>query len=185
LITALQSKIEEQQLISLLYRQDKDAFSYLYDNYSAALFGVILRIVIKEETAEDVLQETFVKIWSNFESYDKTKGKLFTWMVNVARNLAIDKTRSKNFQNEKKNFSSEKNVDYIDSHKSTEFKPDNIGIRELLNKLPTDQQQLIDMAYFQGYTQQELADVLQMPLGTVKTKMRAAIMTLRKLIGKE
>lgn len=181
----MQEKIEEQQLIALLYGQDKDAFSYLYDNYSAALFGVILRIVIKEESAEDVLQETFVKIWSNFQSYDKTKGKLFTWMVNIARNLAIDKTRSKNFQKEQKNFSTDKNVDYIDSQKSTEFKPDNIGVRELLNKLPGDQKQLIDMAYFQGYTQQELAENLQMPLGTVKTKMRTAIMTLRKLIGQE
>jgi RNA polymerase sigma factor (sigma-70 family) len=181
----LQDKIDEQQLITLLYRQDKDAFSYLYDNYSAALFGVILRIVTKEESAEDVLQETFVKIWSNFQSYDKTKGKLFTWMVNIARNLAIDKTRSKNFQNEQKNFSTDKNVDYIDSQKNTEFKPENIGLRELLSKLPGDQQQLIDMAYFQGYTQQELAEVLQMPLGTVKTKMRTAIMTLRKLIGQE
>jgi len=181
----LQDKIDEQHLVSLLYRQDKEAFSYLYDNYSAALFGVILRIVTKEESAEDVLQETFVKIWSNFQSYDKTKGKLFTWMVNIARNLAIDKTRSKSFQNEQKNFSADKNVDYIDSQKTTEFKPENIGIRQLLSKLPGDQQQLIDMAYFQGYTQQELAEVLQMPLGTVKTKMRTAIMTLRKLIGQE
>lgn len=181
----MQDKIDEQRLVSLLYRQDKEAFSYLYDNYSAALFGVILRIVTKEESAEDVLQETFVKIWSNFQSYDKTKGKLFTWMVNIARNLAIDKTRSKNFQNEQKNFSADKNVDYIDSQKATEFKPENIGIRQLLTKLPGDQQQLIDMAYFQGYTQQELAEALQIPLGTVKTKMRTAIMSLRKIIGQE
>ena len=174
--------IAEDELVSRLFKKDKQAFSYLYDNYAPALYGVIFRIVQDEETAADVMQETFVKIWTNFSQYDKTKGKLFTWLVNIARNLAIDTTRSKSFKNQNKNLELDKIVGFIDSHKSTSFNPDQIGLKTLLEKLRPEQREIIDLAYFKGYTQVEIAEELNIPLGTVKTRMRMAIIRLREII---
>ncbi|RYY18981.1 MAG: sigma-70 family RNA polymerase sigma factor, partial [Sphingobacteriaceae bacterium] len=109
---AKKSKItlSEEELINALQRQDKIAAEALYDMYSASLFGVIIRIVQNNEIAEDLLQESFVKIWNSFPSYSADKGRLFTWMVNIARNLSIDKIRSKDYKNQTKNHELEINV---------------------------------------------------------------------------
>ncbi|HNP49634.1 MAG TPA: sigma-70 family RNA polymerase sigma factor, partial [Bacteroidia bacterium] len=90
-------KITEEELIRLLSNREEKGIEILYDNYSAALYGVIHRIVQQDEIAEDVLQETFLKIWNNFGQYDSAKGRLFSWMINIARNASIDKVRSKEF----------------------------------------------------------------------------------------
>lgn len=172
----------EDVLVSRLFKKDQLAFSYLYDNYAAALNGVIFRIVQDEETAEDVLQDTFIKIWNNFASYDKTKGRLFTWLVNIARNLAIDHTRSKGFKNQQKNLDVDKIVGYIDTKKNTMFNPEQIGLRNMLEKLTPEQREILDLVYFSGYTQAEVANELNIPLGTVKTKIRMALIHLRTIV---
>lgn len=172
----------EEVLVSRLFKKDQLAFSYLYDNYAAALNGVIFRIVQDEETAEDVLQDTFIKIWNNFASYDKTKGRLFTWLVNIARNLAIDHTRSKGFKNQQKNLDVDKIVGYIDTKKNTMFNPEQIGLRNMLEKLTPEQREILDLVYFSGYTQAEVANELTIPLGTVKTKIRMALIHLRTIV---
>lgn len=172
----------EEVLVSRLFKKDQLAFSYLYDNYAAALNGVIFRIVQDEETAEDVLQDTFIKIWNNFASYDKTKGRLFTWLVNIARNLAIDHTRSKGFKNQQKNLDVDKIVGYIDTKKNTMFNPEQIGLRNMLEKLTPEQREILDLVYFSGYTQAEVANELNIPLGTVKTKIRMALIHLRTIV---
>jgi RNA polymerase sigma-70 factor, ECF subfamily len=173
------SVLAEDELVSRLFKQDREAFAYLYDNYAPALYGIIFRIVQKEEIARDVLQECFLKIWSNFTQYDKTKGRLFTWTVNIARNLAIDTTRSKDFKNQSKNLDISDLVNTIDSKQTAVLKPDQIGLRALIEKLKPEQRQLIDMVYFGGYTQAEVAETLNIPLGTVKTRIRAALLELR------
>ena len=90
-----EKKYSEEELVNLLKQNNKAAFSYLYDHYSGALFGIILKIVNQdEETSEDVLQDVFIKIWKKIATYDSTKGTLFTWMLNIARNTAIDKVRT-------------------------------------------------------------------------------------------
>jgi len=172
--------LPEDELVSRLFKKDKQALSYLYDNYSSALYGIVFRIVQDEETAADVLQEVFVKVWNSFEQYDKTKGKLFTWLVNVARNLSIDVTRSKSYKNQQKNLDLDKIVGFIDTHKSTSFNTERIGLRAIIDKLKPEQCELIDLAYFRGYTQAEIAEHLNIPLGTVKTRMRMALMVLRQ-----
>ncbi|MBK9729866.1 MAG: sigma-70 family RNA polymerase sigma factor [Chitinophagaceae bacterium] len=174
--------ISEDVLVSRLFKKDQSAFSYLYDNYAPALNGVIFRIVQDEESSEDVLQDTFVKIWNNFSQYDKTKGKLFTWIVNIARNLAIDYTRSKGFKNQQKNLDVDKIVGFIDSKKSTAFNPDQIGLKNMLDKLKPEQREILDLVYFSGYTQAEVANELNIPLGTVKTKIRMALIQLRSIV---
>jgi len=95
-------KYSEEELVSRLLQKDQQAFSYLYDNYAGALNAVIYRIVEEKELAEDILQEAIIKIWNNFTSYNKSKGRLFTWMVNITKNLSIDTVRSKGYKKQKK-----------------------------------------------------------------------------------
>jgi len=170
----------EQELISLLQQRNDHSFGYLYDNYSGALLGVVSAIVADKETARDVLQEVFVNIWKKIESYDPAKGRLFTWMMNVARNAAIDKIRSKGYQDSKKNFA----IPDTDSNVGSATMPQlsDTGLKKVLTKLKEDHRVLIDMSYFQGYTHEEIAKILEIPLGTVKTRIRSALSHLRTLI---
>ena len=163
-----------------LRRHEKIAVEALYDMYSSSLYGIIARIVIDIPVAEDVLQETFVKIWHSFSSYSTEKGRLFTWMVNIARNLAIDKIRSKDFKNQNKNRELENNVTFIDEQRNTVYKPELLGIKELVGTLKPEQKSIIDLVYFKGYTHVEAAEELGIPLGTIKTRLRMAIQLLRK-----
>jgi RNA polymerase sigma-70 factor (ECF subfamily) len=151
--------------------------------YSSSLYGVISRIITDTPTAEDVLQETFVKIWHSFSSYSAEKGRLFTWMVNIARNLAIDKLRSKDFKNQNKNQELENNVTFIDGQKNTVYKPELLGIKELVETLKPEQKSILDLVYFKGYTHVEAAEELGIPLGTIKTRLRMAILQLRKFFN--
>jgi RNA polymerase sigma factor (sigma-70 family) len=172
--------LPEEDLVRALKGKETIAIQALYDMYSGALLGVISRIVINPEIAEDLLQETFIKIWNSAENYDSSKGRLFTWMINVARNLSIDKLRSKDFRNATKNQDIENNVDFIDSQKKITFNADTLGLREMVTALKPEFNNVLDMVYFKGYTHVEAAEELNLPLGTVKTRIRMAIMELRK-----
>jgi RNA polymerase sigma factor (sigma-70 family) len=163
-----------------LKNREKIAVEALYDMYSSSLYGVISRIIIDTATAEDVLQETFVKIWHSFSSYSTEKGRLFTWMVNIARHLAIDKLRSKDFKNQNKNHELENNVTFIDEQRNTVYKPELLGIKDLVQTLQPEQRLILELVYFKGYTHVEAADELGIPLGTIKTRLRMAIIQLRK-----
>lgn len=172
--------LSEEQLILALRQQEKIAAEALYDMYSASLFGVIVKIVQNNELAEDLLQETFVKIWNSFPSYSSDKGRLFTWMVNIARNLSIDKIRSKDYKNQTKNHELELNVTSIDASRNTTYKPEHLGVKDLVDKLKPEQKVILDLIYFKGYTHLEAADELSIPLGTIKTRLRMAVIQLRK-----
>ncbi len=175
-------KYSEEDLIALLQRRDQTAFAYLYDNYSAALNGVIARMVDDTQLAEDILQETFVKIWNNFGQYDAAKGRLFTWMINITRNLTIDTLRSKGYKKQQKISQDENFVSSTQDKNFSTSKFDTIGIRKQVQNLKPDQKIIIDLAYFGGYTQEEISKEMSIPLGTVKTRMRTAIIELRKLL---
>lgn len=172
--------LEEPALIEALQQRKAIGAEALYDMYSASLLGVIFKIVADREIAEDVLQETLVKIWNSIHQYDATKGRLFTWMVNVARNLAIDKLRSKDFRNHSKNQDIENHVNAIDEQRNTTYKPELLGVKDLVEKLKPEQKKIVELVYFQGYTHVEVSDELEIPLGTVKTRLRMGIMELRK-----
>lgn len=169
---------EEHELIASLRKKDDEAFSYLYEHYSGALYGVIKQIVGDIELSNDVLQETFVNIWRRIESYDETKGRLFTWMLNVARNAAIDKTRSKGFQQSQLQIPLDGEV----IQASVRSGIDDYGLKRLILKLKDEQRLLIDLSYFQGYTHEQIATALHIPLGTVKTRIRSALTQLRALL---
>ena len=173
---------QEQELTGLLKQHSNEAFNYLYDNYSGALYGIINQIVPDRETANDILQEVFVNIWKKIDSYDPSKGRLFTWMLNIARNAAIDMIRSKSYQDTLKNQPFPDNV-----HSSLNLhvvKPavDDIGLKKIISNLKEEYRTLIDLSYFQGFTHEEIAKVLDIPLGTVKTRIRTALLQLRTMI---
>ncbi len=171
----------EQELVGALKQRDNQAYSYLYDNYSGALYGVVLQIVQNPELASDVLQEVFINIWRKIESYDPSKGRLFTWMLNVTRNASIDTLRSKGYQNSQKNQELAENV-YKDSNQVIQTSVDAIGLKKTLAKLKPEQRVLIDLAYFKGYTHEEIAKLEDIPLGTVKTRIRNALSQLREYL---
>jgi RNA polymerase sigma-70 factor (ECF subfamily) len=168
--------------VSLLRNRDNKAYAYLYDKYASALNSIILQIVNDAELANDVLQEVFVNIWRRIEQYDAGKGRLFTWMLNIARNASIDTLRSKSFQNSRKNQSIQDNVDTIQATDVLQPGIDTIGLRKVLEKLKEEQRILIELAYFKGYTHEEIAELEKIPLGTVKTRIRNALIQLRGLL---
>ncbi|QJW88965.1 sigma-70 family RNA polymerase sigma factor [Spirosoma taeanense] len=178
------SLVSESILIEKLTQRDEQAFHWLYDQYSPALYGVVLRIVRDEEHAQDLVQDIFVKIWKNLDSYDASKGRLFTWMLNVARNTAIDALRAQKTQPSSSNAirTDEDNVHIVDrQHHTEQPNSDYIGVQEVVNQLRPERKQLIDLVYFGGYTHEEAADKLNLPLGTVKTRIRAALQELKQL----
>ena len=170
----------EEKIVQQLQTQQQDVVGYLYDNYGPALFGVAFRIVRSKELAEQVLQDAFLKIWRNGASYDSKKGKLFTWMLNITRNTAIDATRTNYYQF----YSKSEDVTALYATESSEsIRPELIGVRDVVQQLDEKYRVLIEKIYFEGYTQQEVEQELGIPLGTIKTRLRAAVEQLRTKFG--
>lgn len=171
-------EINSEELLLLVRQRSEKGFSVLYDNYSAALFGVISRIVKDNASAEDVLQESFVKIWRNIEQYDDCKGTFFTWMLNIARNASIDYVRSRPYL-QKQRTGNEKD---LNAPGVSPVSPDNIehiGVRGMVMNMETQYSEILNLLYFNGYTQEEVSEALNIPLGTVKTRARRALQILR------
>jgi RNA polymerase sigma-70 factor (ECF subfamily) len=169
----------EQELTAALKAKDDKAFSYLYEHYSGSLYSIILQIVKSPEIASDILQEVFISIWRKIDSYDPVRGRLFTWMLNISRNASIDMLRSRSYQNSQKN---QEITDNVYSINQTEPTFDSIGLSKFMGKLRPEQRVLIELAYFKGYTHDEIAQLEGIPLGTVKTRIRSALLQLREFI---
>ena len=173
---------DESELVALLKSKSKAGMVRLYDNYSFSLFGVIHKVVKDNQIAEDILQETFIKVWEKIDKYDESKGRLYTWMLNIARNSSIDYIRSKHYKKLSKVQSIDNTVNKQGSS-TLGINEDTLGLKELVNKLEPKYKELIDKVYFEGYTQQEVSDELEIPLGTVKTRIRKAILQLKKVFN--
>lgn len=174
------SAVSQFDFVNLLLQRDKGAFERLYDDYSAAIYGLVLKILRDEALAEDALQDTFVRIWQKIHTYDETKGKLFTWMLNVARNIAIDRLRANTSR--KADLMVDIQPSLESRGPSTTMQVEHIGLRELVDALPAEQKQVIELIYFLGYTQSEVAEEYDIPLGTVKSRVRLAMNYLRTKI---
>ena len=181
-IARTQDHIEEKDLILRLKNQDKDALSYLYDKYGAALYGAAQRIVQDEDVTAEVVQDIFLKIWNKIGMYDSKKGRLFTWMLNLTRNASIDKIRSKEIKRSAKTDSIDEYVYTIDRQNSTETSVDGIGVRELMDDLVEEQRFVLLKVYFEGFSHSEIADEYDIPLGTVKSRLRSALKHLRNKV---
>ncbi len=173
-------KYSEDELVLFLQERQKNAFDYLYENYSGALFQMVVSIIPDREIAKDVLQEVFIKIWKQVETYDAAKGRLFTWMLNITRNASIDKLRNKNYKNTQKN--REFTEDVYDAGGKVSMNIDHIGLRKMVHTLKDEWKEPLELSYFQGYTQDEISKILDLPIGTIKTRLRAALKELRKIM---
>ena len=173
----------EEELVLLLKQQSREGFNYLYQQYAPVLYGVINKVVYDEQTAQDVLQDVFVKIWNNIEQYDPKKGRLYTWMINIARNASIDKLRSKGEIMKGKIRTGDDIVNNMQQGMRTEQMTDTIGLRKMVAALKPEYETIISLAYFKGYTLDEISKTLEIPLGTVKTRMRNGIRQLRDIFN--
>ncbi len=174
------SKEELNKAISEVQRGNQAAFEQLYDAYSPAMYGISLKILTDADLAADSVQDAFIKIWKNIHSFDVNKGSFFTWILNINRNTAIDKYRKIAKTTVVSIHTNENFVDHVGGDKSQQ-KIDHIGIQDLVKVLPLKEQEIITYLYFKGYTQQETADELNLPLGTVKTRSRSALNSLKEL----
>jgi len=172
----------QEELLPLIYKKDDKAFTILYDTYAKSLLGVISAFLKDQEEAEDALQEAFIKIWKNIETYDESKGRLFTWIVTMARNTAIEKLGSKNNTTNIKNLTTDNFVHLLDSYGAKNTKIDTIGIQEFVKKLKPKCIKMIDLLFFKGFSQQEASEELDIPLGTMKNQNRNCIQELRTLL---
>jgi RNA polymerase sigma-70 factor, ECF subfamily len=145
------------------------------------LYSIIFRIIRKEEESKEVLQNVFLKVWNNIHTYDETKSTIFTWMASIARNAAIDLSRSKGFKNEKSNQSL--SVSEYGLEVSPKVKTGDMD--KLTKVLPEKYKVLVEKMFLEGFTQQEIADYFEMPLGTVKTRLREAMNILREELKNE
>lgn len=174
--------MELTQLVAKFQQKDIKAFEKLYEMYEKSMHGVIFSIVRNNEIAEEVLQDVFIKAWHNADSYSSDKGRIFTWLLNIARNAAIDMTRSKAFKNSKENLNSSIFVDILETNDNFDARLDLARIKNMLSSLKEKCITLVELLYFKGYTQKEASDELKIPLGTVKTNNRKCISELRNLI---
>lgn len=174
------SALLEKHIVELLQERNDKAISLLYEHYGDTLYGVAYKVVRDEELAQDVLQESFVKIWKKSDSYDATKAKLFTWLFRITRNTAIDKLRSINTKTEREIQIDVSNV-YNVGIQST--RPELLDVRENLDKIDNKYQIVLDALFFQGMTQQEASEELDIPLGTIKSRLKIGLRELKKIYG--
>lgn len=171
----------EGRIISLLALQDKDAIRLIFEYYGSALMNVILRVVHHKSMAEEVLQQVLVKVWSNAHLYDPNKAGLYSWLVAISRNAALDKRKTRDFR-EAETSRSAIQIVALENRANDENSLEKLMAKQLLEQLPHKYRVLIDMSFFEGYSHQEIADKLELPLGTIKTRIRSALKHLRSLV---
>ena len=168
----------EEEIVVLLKNDDKKAITLLYENYSGALLGVIKKVISDDDTAQDVLQEGFLKVWKKSKSYDSSKAKLFTWLYRIFYNSAIDKVRSLNNKTQKEIQIEDSNVYKLTTNSLNQ---DTLDIKKHLSSLDLKYQIVINALFFEGMTQQEASEELDIPLGTVKSRLKIALRELKKI----
>lgn len=173
-------RITEDYIVQQLAAQDKQAIALIYDQYGDALYGVILRMTNDEALARDVMQEALVKVWKQGATYDAKKAKLFTWMMRICRNAAIDRMRSEQVRSAHK---IQMASSAVYETQTTSFKPEHMDVPEKVQELESKYREVVDALFFDGLTQQEASEALKIPLGTVKTRLKIALRELRKVFG--
>ncbi|RMB63889.1 sigma-70 family RNA polymerase sigma factor [Dokdonia sinensis] len=170
----------ERHIVELLRAQDERAIGLLYDHYADALYGVAIKVTKDDALAQDVLQDAFVKIWKNAHKYDEGKARLFTWLFRVVQNTAIDAIRSRKRKMAKEIQTDDSNVYHIPT---TQLAIEHLDIEHHASGLEEKYKVVIDALFFQGMTQQEASDELNIPLGTVKSRLKIGLREMRKLFG--
>lgn len=173
-------QFSENEIVLLLKQKNLQGIQVLYDQYGAYIYGFIIQIVKAEEAAELVLQDTFLKVWDNIDYFSREKGRFITWLINIARNAAIDMSRSKNYKQTLKLIS----LDQVPRSKNIleiDVKMENIDVKDIVSTLAPKYSVIINLIYFKGYTHVEVAKELDIPLGTVKGRVRKAFKDIRAI----
>lgn len=168
-----------QQLVRGLQRGDEKALEKIYDAYGHALYGQIIRIVGSEEVAQEILQDTFTKVWTHRMSYDGRQGRLYTWMMRIARNASLNYLESKHGKR-RYEIQSDTDLVYIGDNK-LEKSMESLDLRGAVNDLDPKYREVLHMIYYQGYTHVQVSEELDLPLGTVKSRIKIGIRELKKL----
>jgi RNA polymerase sigma-70 factor, ECF subfamily len=175
---------ETALLVQMIKSKSERGFNVLYTNYSKALYGVLFKYVRRTELADDLLQDTFVKIWKHIDAFDPARGSLFTWMLNIAQNLAIDYLRSAAHRKQ----SLQVSIDLLSLTKDykcyTATTTNEIEFKDFKSKalqLDPKYAEVIDMIFFYGWSHEQTAQLLSLPLGTVKTRARKGLGLLKIL----
>ncbi|NND51681.1 MAG: sigma-70 family RNA polymerase sigma factor [Flavobacteriaceae bacterium] len=171
-----------ETLVLQFQKKDESAFEALYHMYQESIRGVIFNIVRDEAIAEELMQDVFVKAWQKSDSYSAAKGRFFTWLLNIARNASIDKTRSKDFKKGKQNLKVDFFVDILQNKTDLNRQTDAIGLKAFVEKLADKCKKIIELLYFKGFTQKEASETLEIPIGTIKTRNRNCINELRQML---
>lgn len=174
MVPSFTHRYNESSLLNFLKSGSHKAFEELYDRFAPSLLGVITRIVHDERQAEDLLQDSFIKIWRNFDQYDPAKGRLFSWMYRIVRRVAFDYLRTCRRADQR--------IEDLPLETLGTVTPCYHMINEgywITSTLSVNQGKMIDLVYFQGYTHQEIANEFKLPLGTVKTRVRQGLIRLK------
>lgn len=168
----------EKHIIALLNEGDQRAIPLIYEHYADALYGVIRKVLKDENLAEDALQESLIKIWKNGKKYDASKAKLFTWLYRIARNTSIDKVRSLRLKYDREVQINETNVSKLPTQGLNQ---DAIDLKKHVGSLEDKYQMVLRALFFEGMTQQEASEELNIPLGTVKSRLKIGLRELKKI----
>ena len=172
------------ELLKAIAARDEAALAHLYDRYRVILFGLLMRILNNREEAEDVLQEVFLQVWRKATDFDENRGRPFTWLVTLARSRSIDRLRTLAARERVAETSAREVSEDISDAATDAFKSEQRGlVTKALSQLPDEQKRPLMLAYFDGLTQSEIAARLGAPLGTVKTRMRTGLISLRELLA--
>jgi len=164
----------EGEIVARLLQGDRDQFVRLYDEYSGLIYGVALRILRNAAAAQDIVQDVFLQLWRNPTSFDPERGRLAPWLAVVTRHKAVDFLRKMKFETD----APERPA--APSRTNNERCPEAETARRLMDQLPPEQRQVLELAYLDGLTHAEIASRLGQPLGTVKSRIRLGLLSLRK-----
>ena len=165
---------DETQLMRRIRQRDEHALQYLYDQCSRPVYSLALRVLGNTDLAEEVVQDVFMKVWEAPEKWEPNRGALMSWLLTVTRYAAIDRLRR-----EKRRATTEPLEDHTEQAGSDGSLGETLALNGALGELPAEQRAVIQLAYYQGLTHQDIADVTGIPLGTVKTRLRLGMQKLR------
>jgi len=176
-------RLADEELMPLVGRKDAEAFEVLYDRHGGAAYSLAYRIVGDRAAAEEVTQEAFISVWRSGARFDATRGSVRSWLLSVVRNRAIDFLRSKAGKAPKLDFDDDSALAQRPAAERTEEealrRETAVEVRGALGKLPGEQSKVIELAYFGGFSHSEIAEMLQLPMGTVKGRMRLGLEKIR------
>ena len=182
----MSSGAADSELLARTAAGDHTALAELYDRYSSKVNGLALKVLRNQEMAEDALQETFLRVWRKADLFSENKGPLLPWLLAICRNICIDKIRARKSQ-ESKSLWEKELYEQIAQREGALTHVEGVDLAEQIEKalllLEPIEQRIVEMAYFAGQTQAEISQTLAMPLGTVKTKTRAALRKMREALG--